>query len=268
MQIRLAAAQKFSLARAQFAKNAFNNGFKRVKVLVFADARYAKRIVFGKFLNCGQTCVAPDYIYAHASIKDKLLSCIREEIKNQFGEHPLENAAYGKIISQKHFNRIVGLIDRDKIYCGGEVEEVNLRIAPTVMDNVTRSDAVMGEEIFGPVLPVMTYENINDVIADVNNHPHPLALYIFANSRVAEKVTSRCQFGGGCVNDVIIHLATSAMGFGGVGESGMGSYHGKAGFDCFTHKKSIVDKATFFDMPVRYQPYTSFKSKLIKFFMK
>ncbi|HIU79925.1 MAG TPA: aldehyde dehydrogenase [Candidatus Coproplasma excrementipullorum] len=228
----------------------------------------AKRIVFGKFLNCGQTCVAPDYIYAHASIKDKLLSCIREEIKNQFGEHPLENAAYGKIISQKHFNRIVGLIDRDKIYCGGEVEEANLRIAPTVMDNVTRSDAVMGEEIFGPVLPVMTYENINDVIADVNNHPHPLALYIFANSRVAEKVTSRCQFGGGCVNDVIIHLATSAMGFGGVGESGMGSYHGKAGFDCFTHKKSIVDKATFFDMPVRYQPYTSFKSKLIKFFMK
>lgn len=228
----------------------------------------AKRIVFGKFLNCGQTCVAPDYIYVHTSVKDELLSCLREEIKKQYGEYPLENSAYGKIISKKHFDRICGLIDKNKVYVGGEVEEDNLRIAPTIMDGVTRADAVMGEEIFGPVLPVMTFNSIEDVISDVNAHPHPLAFYVFANGKIAGQLTSRCQFGGGCINDTIIHLATSAMGFGGVGESGMGSYHGKAGFDCFSHKKSIVDKATFFDMPVRYQPYTSFKSKLIKFFMK
>ncbi len=228
----------------------------------------AKRIVFGKFLNCGQTCVAPDYILVHSSVKGKLISCIKSEISKQFGEYPLENAAYGKIISKKHYERICSLIDDKKVVVGGQRDDNTLRIAPTVMDGVTRDDAVMGEEIFGPVLPVMTYDKIADVIDDVNAHPHPLALYVFADKKTAEEVTTRCLFGGGCVNDTIIHLATSAMGFGGVGASGMGAYHGKAGFDCFTHKKSIVDKATFFDMPVRYQPYTSFKSKLIKFFMK
>ncbi len=228
----------------------------------------AKRIVFGKFLNCGQTCVAPDYILVHSSVKDRLLVCLEQEIANQYGQYPLENASYGKIISRKHFDRVVGLIDKNKIFCGGQIDDQALRIAPTVMTDVTRNDAVMGEEIFGPVLPVMTFNDINDAIADINAHPHPLALYVFADKRTAEKVTSLCQFGGGCVNDTIIHLATSAMGFGGVGASGMGAYHGKAGFDCFTHYKSIVDKATFFDMPVRYQPYSTFKSKLIKFFMK
>lgn len=228
----------------------------------------AKRIVFGKFLNCGQTCVAPDYVYVHSSVKDKLLSCIKDEIKKQYGQHPLDNPDYGKIISPKHFKRVAGLIDKSKVYCGGEIREDELRIAPTVMTDVTRTDAVMCEEIFGPVLPVMTYENISDVISDVNAHPHPLALYIFADKQTARLVTTRCQFGGGCINDTIIHLATSAMGFGGVGESGMGAYHGKAGFDCFTHKKSIVDKADWVDMPVRYQPYTKFKSKLVNFFMK
>ncbi len=228
----------------------------------------AKRIVFGKFLNCGQTCVAPDYIYVHFSVKDKLIECIGEEIERQYGEFPLENSAYGKIISPKHYNRVCSLIDDKKVVIGGQREDKTLRIAPTVMAGVTRDDAVMGEEIFGPVLPVMTYENLEDVIADVNSHPHPLAFYVFADRKVSNELTTRCQFGGGCVNDTIIHLATSSMGFGGVGESGMGSYHGKDGFDCFTHKKSIVDKATWFDMPVRYSPYTSFKSKLIKFFMK
>ena len=228
----------------------------------------ARRIVFGKFLNCGQTCVAPDYILVHSSVKEQLISAIGAEITKQFGEYPLENSAYGKIISPKHYNRVCSLIDDKKVVIGGQREYDALRTAPTEMDNVTRADAVMGEEIFGPVLPVMTYENLSDAIADVNAQPHPLALYVFGDKKVAGEVTSRCQFGGGCVNDTIIHLATSHMGFGGVGASGMGAYHGKEGFDCFTHKKSIVDKATFFDMPVRYQPYTPFKSVFIKKFMK
>lgn len=228
----------------------------------------ARRIVFGKFLNCGQTCVAPDYIIAHKSIKNKLVEAIEREIVRQYGEYPLENADYGKIISKKHFDRIVSLIDENKVCFGGQTDEESLRISPTIMDNVTRDDAVMGEEIFGPILPVMTFEDLGSLIDDINSHPHPLALYMFSEDKeAAERVTEMCQFGGGCVNDTIIHLATTEMGFGGVGESGMGSYHGEEGFMCFTHKKSIVNKSTKIDMPVRYQPYTDKKYKMIKFFM-
>lgn len=228
----------------------------------------ARRIVFGKFLNCGQTCVAPDYIIAHKSIKNKLVEAIEKEIVSQYGEYPLENADYGKIISKKHFNRIVSLIDENKVCFGGQTDEKSLRISPTIMDNVTREDAVMGEEIFGPILPVMTFEDLGSLIDDINSHPHPLALYMFSEDKKAvERVTEMCQFGGGCVNDTIIHLATTEMGFGGVGESGMGSYHGEEGFMCFTHKKSIVNKSTKMDLPVRYQPYTDKKYKMIKFFM-
>lgn len=228
----------------------------------------ARRIVFGKFLNCGQTCVAPDYIIAHKSIKNKLVEAIEREIVRQYGEYPLENADYGKIISKKHFDRIVSLIDENKVCFGGQTDEESLRISPTIMDNVTREDAVMGEEIFGPILPVMTFEDLGSLIDDINSHPHPLALYMFSEDKeAAERVTEMCQFGGGCVNDTIIHLATTEMGFGGVGESGMGSYHGEEGFMCFTHKKSIVNKSTKMDLPVRYQPYTDKKYKMIKFFM-
>ena len=228
----------------------------------------ARRIVFGKFLNCGQTCVAPDYIIAHKSIKNKLVEAIEREIVRQYGEYPLENADYGKIISKKHFDRIVSLIDENKVCFGGQTDEESLRISPTIMDNVTRDDAVMGEEIFGPILPVMTFEDLGSLIDDINSHPHPLALYMFSEDKeAAERVTEMCQFGGGCVNDTIIHLATTEMGFGGVGESGMGSYHGEEGFMCFTHKKSIVNKSTKMDLPVRYQPYTDKKYKMIKFFM-
>lgn len=228
----------------------------------------ARRIVFGKFLNCGQTCVAPDYIIAHKSIKNKLVEAIEREIVRQYGEYPLENADYGKIISKKHFDRIVSLIDENKVCFGGQTDEKSLRISPTIMDNVTRDDAVMGEEIFGPILPVMTFEDLGSLIDDINSHPHPLALYMFSEDKeAAERVTEMCQFGGGCVNDTIIHLATTEMGFGGVGESGMGSYHGEEGFMCFTHKKSIVNKSTKMDLPVRYQPYTDKKYKMIKFFM-
>ncbi len=229
----------------------------------------AKRIVFGKFLNCGQTCVAPDYIYCDPSIKDSLIKEIKVQIRKQFGNDPLKNKNYGKIINKKHFERISALIDRDKVVAGGRTDPDTLRIEPTVMDNVTFDDPVMQEEIFGPVLPVLTYGSIDEAVEKINSMEHPLALYLFTESRdVKNKVTGIARFGGGCVNDVVIHLATSRLGFGGFGESGMGSYHGKKGFDTFSHYKSIVDKKTWIDLPMRYQPYRKLYEKMIHAFMK
>lgn len=229
----------------------------------------AKRIVFGKYLNCGQTCVAPDYIYCDESIKDSLISEIKKQIAAQFSSAPLHNDSYGKIINEKHFLRICGLIDEKKVVHGGASDKNTLKIEPTVMDNVTFDDAVMQEEIFGPVMPVLTFASIDEAIARINAGDHPLALYIFSSDKKnIRRVTSECGFGGGCINDTIIHLATSEMDFGGFGESGMGSYHGKYGFETFSHYKSIVDKKTWLDLPMRYQPYKGFYDKLIKFFLK
>ena len=229
----------------------------------------AKRIVFGKYLNCGQTCVAPDYIYCDKEIKDRLIEEIKQQIEKQFTTDALHNDHYGKIINRKHFDRICGLIDPAKVVCGGGSDADTLKIEPTLMDHVTFDDAVMQEEIFGPVLPVLTYDSLDAAIRKINSMAHPLALYIFTNSKaVAGKVTSECGFGGGCINDTIIHLATSEMGFGGFGESGMGSYHGRDGFRTFSHYKSIVDKKTWLDLPMRYQPYSSLNEKLIHMFLK
>ncbi len=229
----------------------------------------AKRIVFGKYLNCGQTCVAPDYIYCDSSVRDALIEEIKKQIRLQYGEHPLANPDYGKIINEKHFRRILGLIEPEKVILGGDSDEKTLRIAPTVLSPVSFGDAVMQEEIFGPLMPIVTYHSLEEAIAKINSLQHPLALYIFTSSKsAARKVTAECGFGGGCINDTIIHLATSAMGFGGFGESGMGSYHGKAGFDTFSHYKSIVDKKTWMDLPMRYQPYREFHRKLIHLFLK
>ena len=216
----------------------------------------AKRIVFGKYLNCGQTCVAPDYILCHSSMKDAFVKEVCAQVKKQYGENPLENKDYGKIINEKHFARVAGLIDEKKVVIGGQTNPQTCQIAPTVMDNVTWDDAVMQEEIFGPIMPVLTYDSLEEVYALLANKPKPLALYFFSeDKKKVKEVTSRTSYGGGCINDVIIHLATSEMGFGGVGESGMGSYHGKTGFDAFSHTKSIVDKKTWMDLPMRYQPY-------------
>lgn len=229
----------------------------------------AKRIVFGKFLNCGQTCVAPDYIYCDRAVKDKLLNAIRHQIKKQFTQDPLNNKNYGKIINEKHFDRILNLIDDSKVVYGGKHDRSALRIEPTVMDRITFSDPVMQEEIFGPVMPVLIYDSLDEVITNINALPHPLALYLFTSSKeTAERITSQCGFGGGCINDTIIHLATSEMGFGGFGESGMGAYHGKTGFDTFSHYKSIVDKKTWLDLPMRYQPYRKIYNRLIHIFLK
>ena len=229
----------------------------------------ARRIVFGKYLNCGQTCVAPDYIYCDRSVKDRLIKEIKKQIQKQYGKQPLERDDYGKIINKKHFNRVQNLIDKNKVIWGGKADPSTLRIEPTVLDNVTFGDAVMQEEIFGPVMPILTFDSLDEAIRNINSMPHPLALYIFTGDRpAAGKVMSRCGFGGGCINDTIIHLATSEMGFGGFGPSGMGAYHGKDGFDTFTHYKSIVDKKTWIDLPMRYQPYKKWNEKLIHLFLK
>lgn len=230
----------------------------------------ARRIVFGKFLNCGQTCVAPDYILCHASVKEQLISQLSAQIRAQFGENPLGNPDYGKIINEKHFHRLCGLMDPEKVVIGGQQDAGCCRIAPTVMDNVTREDRVMGEEIFGPILPILTYDSFAEVVSGMKNAKKPLALYLFsANKAHIRKVTGELSYGGGCINDVVIHLATSSMGFGGVGESGMGAYHGKTGFEAFSHQKSILDKKTWLDLPMRYQPYTSaLYEKLVHFFLR
>lgn len=229
----------------------------------------ARRIVFGKFLNCGQTCVAPDYIYCDQSICRELTEEIKKEIKRQYGSMPLQNTAYGKIINEKHFKRLLELMDKKKVVFGGKSNAKTLQIEPTVLANVSFKDAVMQEEIFGPILPIVTYHSLDAAIHKVNSLPHPLALYFFTRSKInAKKVMNRCGFGGGCINDTIIHLATSEMGFGGFGASGMGSYHGKDGFSTFSHYKSIVDKKLWLDLPMRYQPYGYFYEKLIRFFLR
>ena len=230
----------------------------------------AKRIVFGKFLNCGQTCVAPDYILCESSVKDKFISEVASQIKIQYGENPLKNKDYGKIINQKHFERLCGLIDKSKVIIGGETDCGSSRIAPTVMDNVTENDAVMGEEIFGPIMPILTFDDFDKMVNDLKDKDKPLALYLFSSDkRQIKRITAELSYGGGCINDVVVHLSTSEMGFGGVGQSGMGSYHGKDGFDAFSHYKSIMDKKTWLDLPMRYQPYKNkMYEKLLHLFLK
>ena len=229
----------------------------------------AKRIVFGKYLNVGQTCVAPDYVLVHESVKAALIDAVQAEIKRQFGENPLDNENYGKIVNMKHYERICGLIDAEKTIIGGGRDAAALRIEPTVLPEATMDSPVMQEEIFGPVMPVLSFKDIKEVPAIVDRHPTPLALYLFTEREETRRfIHTAIQFGGGCVNDTIIHLATTQMGFGGVGDSGMGSYHGKIGFDTFTHYASVVEKSTKFDLPVRYQPYSALKEKVLRMFMK
>ena len=230
----------------------------------------AKRIVFGKFLNCGQTCVAPDYVLVERNVHDKLVAELIKQVERQFGTTPLENADYGKIVNQKHFERLCGLIDESKVVHGGERDAQSCRIAPTIMDGVVAGDAVMGEEIFGPILPVLTFETFDQVAQGLKGKAKPLAAYLFSSDKGnIDRFTHELQFGGGCINDVVIHLATSEMAFGGVGESGMGGYHGKRGFEAFSHVKSIVDKKTWLDLPMRYQPYSSaLYEKLLHVFLR
>ena len=229
----------------------------------------AKRLAFGKLLNCGQTCVAPDYLLIDRKVKDEFLGYVKKHITAMVGEDALKNDKYVRMISRRHYDRVLGLIDPAKVVFGGKGDENTLQIQPTIMDDVTGEDPVMQEDIFGPILPVVAYDTMDEAIAFIGSHEHPLALYLFSEDKaVQERFLRAVPFGGGCINDTIIHLATSRMGFGGVGHSGMGSYHGVRSFRTFSHEKSIVNKSTWMDLPVRYMPYSALKNKLLRIFLK
>ncbi|MDO5042180.1 MAG: aldehyde dehydrogenase [Slackia sp.] len=240
--------------------------------IVAADADIdlaAKRIVFGKYLNCGQTCVAPDYALVDARIHDEFVEALKRHIARMFGANPLENPHYGRIVNRKHFGRLLGLIEPAKTAFGGAFDADALRIEPTVMTNVDAGDAIMQEEIFGPILPVIAFEETDEAERFVKSMPKPLALYLFTDdAALQDRFLRHVPFGGGCINDTVMHLATSHMGFGGVGASGMGSYHGKKSFDTFSHEKSILKKGTWLDVPLRYQPYSKTKEAIIRTIMR
>ena len=226
----------------------------------------ARRIAFGKVLNAGQTCVEPDYLFIHESVKDRFTAEYKKVLDEFFpgGDMSTMNV----IVNEKHFGRVKALLSSGTVTEGGQTDESRRFIAPTLLDNVSVDSPVMQEEIFGPILPMIAYTDIGTCIRYIVSHPRPLALYLFTSDRKQEKrVLSSCSFGGGCINDTIIHIATSAMPFGGVGASGMGSYHGRKSFDTFTHYRSIVKKATWLDLPVRYRPYTPFKRRLLRLFL-
>ncbi len=229
----------------------------------------AKRILFGKILNAGQTCVAPDYLLVQKDIKEKLMSYFIKYIREFLGNEPIENQNYSHIIIDRHFKRIMNLLEEEKILIGGKINKEKRIIEPTFVDGNFSKKELLKEEIFGPIMPVFTYDNIDEAINFVKQKEKPLAFYLFtSDKKIEKKVLNEISFGGGCINDTIIHLATSRLGFGGVGNSGMGAYHGKKGFDTFTHYRSIVKKYTWIDLPMRYMPYTEIKDKMIRFFLK
>lgn len=213
----------------------------------------AKRIVWGKFINAGQTCVAPDYLMVHHSVKRKLIDEIKSVIKSFYGPEAGGMYSFPRIINEKHFNRLVRLMENEDILLGGNADPSALKIEPTLADHVNWDSPLMQGEIFGPILPIMEFDDLAEVILEVNQHPKPLALYYFTGRKDREeKVLGGISFGGGCINDTVMHLASIYLPFGGVGESGMGQYHGKSSFDTFTHYKSILNKSNLIDVPLRY----------------
>lgn len=227
----------------------------------------AKRIVFGKFINCGQTCIAPDYILVHESVKEMFLRSLILEIKLQYGENPLTDPLYGKIISEKHFDKVVGLLENQKVLYGGKYNRESLKIEPTVVVDPDLNSNIMTNEIFGPIIPVISYKTNSEALEIIRRNDTPLAQYIFTKDKnVKNFFETNVLFGGGCINDTIMHVSTPLLAFGGVGQSGMGAYHGKRGFDTFSHYKSIINKSTKLDLPLRYRPHSNFKIKTIKKF--
>lgn len=216
----------------------------------------AKRVTWGKYLNAGQTCVAPDYIYVHSSVKDKFVAAVKRYIVQFYGEKPLESPDLVRIVNQKHFDRLLGLVKDETPIFGGASDAASLKIEPAMYEGITWDSPIMGEEIFGPLMPIMAYDSLDEVIASIKAHNRPLALYIFSTDKAhVEKVHKEVSFGGGCVNDTVVHLASTTLPFGGVGASGMGGYHGKFSFDTFSHRKSILQKSNLIDVPLRYAPY-------------
>lgn len=229
----------------------------------------ARRIAFGKFLNSGQTCVAPDYLYIHESKKDEFIKYFKEALVQSFGENPIESDDFGKIINQKHFDRLKELLKDQNCVVGGNFDEKSLKIAPTLLDSIDHDNKIMKDEIFGPILPMLTYTNFDSVVNYINSQPNPLAFYLFTTKKANEKkILDNCNFGGGCINDTVMHVASETLPFGGVGESGMGNYHGKASFKTFSHYRSILKKENWLDLPIRYAPYTKLKNRIIKLFLR
>jgi aldehyde dehydrogenase (NAD+) len=216
----------------------------------------AKRIVFGKFMNAGQTCIAPDYLLVHKSKMKGLCDQIEKYLHQFYGKNPQESPDYARIINRRHFNRLVALLEESHIIIGGQSDPQDLYIAPTLIEHPAWEDPVMQDEIFGPILPLLEFDDLSEVVSILNSRPKPLALYIFSNRRdTCRQVIQEVSFGGGCINDTILQFANAHLPFGGVGNSGMGRYHGKASFETFSHKKGIFKKPFTFEPPLRYPPY-------------
>ena len=228
----------------------------------------AKRIVWGKFLNAGQTCIAPDYILIHKSIKDKFVEALKSEINNAYSENQEFSEDIARIINQKNFKRLNNLLKNETILFGGHTNSETLFISPTLIDEPKLNSPVMLDEIFGPILPILSYENDREVDAIISNYEKPLSLYIFSkNKSFTKNILSKHSFGGGAINDTIIHFANHRLPFGGVGHSGNGAYHGKRTFNTFSHQKPIVKKGNWLDIPIRYAPYKG-KNKIMKLLLK
>ncbi|CAG9606371.1 aldehyde dehydrogenase [Pseudoneobacillus rhizosphaerae] len=228
----------------------------------------AKRIAWGKYINAGQTCVAPDYLYVHKRVKDEFLRLFKESILDLYGMNPIQKGDFTRIVSERHFQRLTSFLKDGAIYYGGEHDLKKLMIEPTVLIDVSWDDEVMQDEIFGPILPVLEFDDLSSMVNKLNSRAKPLALYTFSNSQdVQSYILNNVSFGGGCINDTVFHLSSPYLPFGGVGESGIGAYHGKGSFDVFSHEKSILKQTTLFDLPFRY-PNTKNALKKIKMFIK
>ncbi len=227
--------------------------------------RAAKRIAWGKLINAGQTCIAPDYLLVQRQVEHDLVDRIKYYIQAFYGKNPAQSPDYGRIIHRQHFDRLVAFLDRGKIVLGGEYNPDDRYLAPTLLDGVTWDDPVMQEEIFGPILPILTYDALEEAIDRVNARPKPLALYFFSRDRhKQERILQATSSGGVCLNDTVMQVGVNSLPFGGVGESGIGSYHGKASFNTFSHFKSVLKREFWLDLGWRYAPYTAQKLKQIK----
>jgi|TARA_R100000479_G_scaffold33554_3_gene14060 aldehyde dehydrogenase (NAD+) len=226
-----------------------------------------KRMMWAKFLNAGQTCIAPDYVMVHEKVKEEFLELAKNEIEEE--HFKFENHNYVQIINDDNFDRLAAMIKPEQVYFGGNTDKEKRYIQPTILQNVSFKDPVMQEEIFGPILPVLSYSNLEEAISEVRKFPKPLSCYVFTNNKKTKrKILNEISFGGGAINDAVMHISNPNLPFGGVGQSGIGNYHGKAGFDCFTHYKSILDKPTWLELPIKYSPHTKRKLKWIKRIMR
>lgn len=221
----------------------------------------AKRIVWGKFINAGQTCIAPDYILVESTVKNQFIKYLKDEIFNAYGEKPSESADFCRIVNTNNWDRLHRLLEGEKIIFGGDCDREKAYLGPTLVDEPLIESALMRDEIFGPILPILAYSNESQIETIISNYEKPLSLYMFSeNKKFAEKIIKNYSFGGGCINDTVIHFSNKRLPFGGVGHSGIGSYHGKKSFDVFSHKKAIVKKGNWLDLPIRYAPY---KDKIV-----